>query len=262
VTVQLQIGEKMNLKDQHVFVTGGAAGIGAAIVLDAAQAGARVSFCDINSDRGHAYAGELNAQGFQAMFHTADVGLFDSLKVAHDVIVAEFGPVTGAVNNAGVNSNADPVEMTDEEWNRFMNVDLKSVWHTAKLVLPAMRAAKKGSIVNIASIHARMTYPKYFPYAAAKAGVIGLTHNLALDEGAHNIRTNAVSPGYTLTDILEKWFSELPEKRAESLAVQVMGRMAQPSEIAKVVTFLLSDDASFVNGADWIVDGGLHARFA
>ena len=85
---------------------------------------------------------------------------------------------------------------------------------------------------------------------------------MALDEGIHNIRTNAVSPGYTLTDILEKWFATVPEKRAESLAVQVMGRMAQPSEIAKVVSFLLSDDASFVNGADWIVDGGLHARFA
>lgn len=252
----------MKLKGQHIFVTGGAAGIGAAIVLDAAQEGAKVSFCDINVEGGKAYEAELTAKGFQAMFHEADVGQFESLEKAHKAIVAKFGDINGAVNNAGVNSNADPVEMTDAEWNRFMNVDLKSVWHTAKLVLPAMRKAKKGSIVNIASIHARMSYPKYFPYAAAKAGVIGLTHNLALDEGIHNIRTNAVSPGYTLTDILEKWFAQLPEKRAESLAVQVMGRMAQPSEIAKVVSFLLSDDASFVNGADWIVDGGLHARFA
>jgi NAD(P)-dependent dehydrogenase (short-subunit alcohol dehydrogenase family) len=128
--------------------------------------------------------------------------------------------------------------------------------------LPAMRAAKKGAIVNIASIHARMTFPKYFPYAAAKSGVIGLTRNLALDEGAFGIRTNAVSPGYTLTPLLESWFIQEPAKRAESLAVQPLGRMAQTSEIAKVVTFLLSEDASFVNGADWIVDGGLHARFA
>jgi NAD(P)-dependent dehydrogenase (short-subunit alcohol dehydrogenase family) len=125
-----------------------------------------------------------------------------------------------------------------------------------------MRAAKKGAIVNIASIHARMTYPKYFPYAAAKSGVIGLTRNLALDEGIHQIRTNAVSPGYTLTPLLESWFEMLPEKKAESMAVQPMARMAKTSEIAKVVTFLLSDDASFVNGADWIVDGGLSCRFA
>lgn len=252
----------MKLNKQHIFVTGGAAGIGAAIVLDAAQEGARVSFCDINVENGKNYEKQLIDKGFEVFFHEADVGNFDSLQKAHTAIVSKFGAVNGVVNNAGVNSNADPVEMTDDEWNRFMNVDLKSVWHTAKLVLPAMRAAKKGAIVNIASIHARMTYPKYFPYAGAKAGVIGLTHNLALDEGIHNIRTNAVSPGYTLTDILEKWFTALPEKRVESLAVQVMGRMAQPSEIAKVVSFLLSDDASFVNGADWIVDGGLHARFA
>ena len=252
----------MKLNNEHVFVTGGADGIGAAIVLDVVQAGARTSFCDINVQKGQAYASELAAKGFNVMFHQGDVGNFDSLKVAHDAIVKELGPITGLVNNAGVISNADPVEMTDEQWNNFFNVDFKSVWHTAKLVLPSMRAAKKGAIVNISSIHARMTFPKFFPYAAAKSGVIGLTRNLALDEGIHQIRTNAVSPGYTLTPLLEEWFSRLPEKRAESLAVQPMARMAKPSEIAKVVTFLLSEDASFVNGADWIVDGGLHCRFA
>lgn len=252
----------MKLKDEHVFVTGGADGIGAAIVLDAAQAGARVSFCDINVAGGQGYVTALAAQGFHVMFHQADVGNFESLKVGHDAIVKELGPITGLVNNAGVISNADPVEMTDNQWNDFFNVDLKSVWHTAKLVLPSMRAANKGAIVNISSIHARMTFPKFFPYAAAKSGVIGLTRNLALDEGIHQIRTNAVSPGYTLTPLLEEWFSRLPEKRAESMAVQPMARMAKTSEIAKVVTFLLSDDASFVNGADWIVDGGLHCRFA
>lgn len=252
----------MKLKNEHILVTGGAAGIGAAIVLDAAQEGAKVSFCDINVPQGEAYAKELNAQGFQAFFHQADVGNFDSLKVAHDAMVEYFGPVTGAVNNAGVNAYYDPVLMTNEEWERFFNVDLKGVWHTAKCVLPAMRAAKRGAIVNIASIHARMSYPKYFPYAAAKSGVIGLTRNFALDEGLNGIRTNAVSPGYTLTPLLESWFLQEPAKRAEALAVQPLGRMAQTYEIAKVVTFLLSDDASFVNGADWIVDGGLHARFA
>lgn len=252
----------MNLKNEHIFVTGGANGIGAAIVLEAAQCGASVSFCDLAVEAGNKYEKELLSKGHSVFFHQGDVANFENLKVAHTAMVAKFGPVTGVVNNAGVNSNADPVEMTNDEWNRFFDVDLKSVWHTAKLVLPGMRKAKKGSIVNIASIHARMTYPKYFPYAAAKSGVIGLTRNLALDEGIHQIRTNAVSPGYTLTPLLEEWFQRLPEKRTESLAVQPMGRMAKTSEIAKVVCFLLSEDASFVNGADWIVDGGLHARFA
>lgn len=252
----------MKLKNEHILVTGGAAGIGAAIVLDAVQEGAKVSFCDINVPAGENYAKELSTQGFQVFFHQADVGNFDSLNVAHDAMVEHFGPVTGVVNNAGVNAYYDPVLMTNDEWERFFNVDLKSVWHTAKCVLPGMRAARRGAIVNIASIHARMSYPKYFPYAAAKSGVIGLTRNFALDEGLNGIRTNAVSPGYTLTPLLESWFVQEPAKRLETMAVQPMGRMAQTSEIAKVVTFLLSDDASFVNGADWIVDGGLHARFA
>ena len=107
-----------------------------------------------------------------------------------------------------------------------------------------------------------MSYPNYFPYAAAKSGIIGLTRNLALDEGKNNIRVNAVLPGFTLTPLVENYFVLNPEKRAEALAAQPMGRMAHPSEIAKVITFLLSDDASFVNGADWIIDGGLSGRFA
>ena len=252
----------MRLKNRHVFVTGGADGIGAGIVLDAAQEGAKVSFCDINVLKSEAYERTLIERGFQVFFHQADVGSFESVERAHKASVAKFGVVNGLVNNAGVSSSADPVEMTNYEWDQFFNVDLKSVWHTAKTILPGMRVAKYGSIVNIASIHARMTYPKFFPYAAAKSGVVGLTRNLALDEGIHQIRTNSVSPGYTLTPLLEAWFDRLPEKRVEALLVQPMGRMAKTSEIAKVVTFLLSDDSSFVNGADWIVDGGLHARFA
>jgi len=252
----------MKLINEHIFVTGGANGIGAAIVLDAAQKGAKVSFCDLAEDAGKKYEKELIEAGHQVFFHQGDVADFENLKIAHTAMVKKFGMVTGVVNNAGVNSNVDPVEMTNEQWNRFFDVDLKSVWHTAKLVLPDMRKAKKGAIVNIASIHARMSFPKYFPYAAAKSGVVGLTRNLELDEGIHQIRTNAVSPGYTLTPLLESWFQSEPDQRTKSMAVQPMGRMAQTSEIAKVVTFLLSEDASFVNGADWIVDGGLHARFA
>jgi NAD(P)-dependent dehydrogenase (short-subunit alcohol dehydrogenase family) len=252
----------MKLANEHILVTGGAAGIGAALVLDAAQEGANVSFCDINVAGGLAYEKELKAQGLSVFFAEADVSKFDSVSAAHTKMVEKFGAVTGVANNAGVNAYFDPVTMTDEEWNTFFGVDLKSVWHTAKCVLPAMRAAKKGAIVNIASIHARMTFPGYFPYAAAKSGVIGLTRNLALDEGQHGIRINAVSPGYTLTPLLQSWFEQEPAQEAAALKVQPLGRMAQTSEIAKVVTFLLSSDASFVNGADWIVDGGLHARFA
>jgi len=252
----------MKLKDRHVYVTGGADGIGAAIVLDAAEAGAKVSFCDLNEEKGKAYEAELKGKGHRTFFHKGNVGKTESMQEVFAAITKEFGDVYGLVNNAGRNAYNDPVEMTEAEWEDFMNVDFKSVWTNAKLCLPAMRKNKFGSIVNISSIHARMSYMNYFPYAAAKAGIIGLTRNLSLDEAKHGIRVNSVLPGFTLTPMVEDYFVKNPEKRSEALAVQPMGRMAQPSEIAKVVTFLLTDDASFVNGADWIIDGGLSQRFA
>ena len=115
----------MKLQNEHVFVTGGANGIGAAIVLDVAQSGAKVSFCDLAEEAGKEYEKELTGKGFQVFFHQGDVANFDNLKVAHTAMVAKFGMVTGIVNNAGVNSNADPVEMTNDQWNRFIDVDLK-----------------------------------------------------------------------------------------------------------------------------------------
>ena len=171
----------MKLKDRHIFVTGGADGIGRAVVQDAADAGAKVSFCDLNIEKGKAYEAELKAAGHKAFFIQGNVGVVAQMQEVHAAIVKEFGEVNGLVNNAGRNAYYDPVEMTEAEWEDFMNVDFKSIWVTAKLCLPAMRKAKKGAIVNISSIHARMSYPNYFPYAAAKSGILGLTRNLALD---------------------------------------------------------------------------------
>lgn len=252
----------MKLANQHIFVTGGAKGIGAAIVRDAALAGAKVSFVDIDVATSEAFIKELRADGLSVAFARADVGDFADLEPAYNLLVAQFGNVTGVVNNAGVNSHADPVEMTDEQWDAFFAVDLKSIWHTVKLALPAMRLAHKGSIVNIGSIHGRLTYPNFFPYGAAKSAGMGLTRNLGVDEGHHNIRTNTVSPGYVLTSLTRGWLQAEPGRAERALSIQPMERMGEPEEIAKVVTFLLSDDASFVNGSDWAVDGGLSARSA
>jgi NAD(P)-dependent dehydrogenase (short-subunit alcohol dehydrogenase family) len=166
------------------------------------------------------------------------------------------------VNNAGVNSHADPVTMTDKEWDDFFDVDMKPVWLTAKLALPAMRKAGKGSIVNICSIHGRLTYPGFFPYGAAKSAVLGLTRNLALDEGKYQIRVNAVSPGYILTDLTKGWLNAEAGRTERATSIQPMGRMGEPDEVAKVVTFLLSDKSTYVSGSDWAVDGGLGARSA
>jgi len=222
----------MKLANRHIFVTGGANGIGAAIVRDVARAGARVSFVDIDIEMSETFSKELRAEGYDVAFARANVGDFVDLQHAFTSLVRQFGDVNGVVNNASVNSDADPVEMTDEQWDDFFAVHLKAIWYTAKLALPAMRAAQKGSIVNIGSIHEGLTYPHFFPLDAAKSAVMGLTRNLGVDEGQHNIRTNLLSYGYSVP----------------------------PDKIAKVVTFLLSDDASFVNASEWPVDGALSAR--
>ena len=252
----------MKLANKHIFVTGGAKGIGEAIVRDAANEGASVSFVDIDSVSGEKLVSELSSEGKKVAFFKADVASFDQLQSAFNQSVTKFGEVTGVVNNAGVNSHADPVTMTDKQWDDFFAIDMKPVWLTAKFALPAMRKAKDGSIVNISSIHGRLTYPGFFPYGAAKSAVLGLTRNLALDEGKHEIRVNAVSPGYILTDLTKTWLSGESGRLDRANSIQPLGRMGEPFEVAKVVTFLLSDKSTYVSGSDWAVDGGLGARSA
>ena len=252
----------MKLANKHIFVTGGAKGIGEAIVRDSAKEGSKVSFVDIDVTAGEKLVSELTALGQKVVFVKADVANFEQLKAAFNQAVDKFGDVSGVVNNAGVNSHADPVTMTDKEWDDFFAIDMKPVWLTAKLALPAMRKAKGGSIVNICSIHGRLTYPGFFPYGAAKSAVLGLTRNLALDEGKFEIRVNAVSPGYILTDLTKTWLSGEAGRTERAYSIQPLGRMGEPIEVAKVVTFLLSDKSTYVSGSDWAVDGGLGARIA
>lgn len=250
------------LDGEHVLVTGAARGIGRAITSGAASRGARVTAVDIDEDELVRTAEELAFPSDALQVVRADVTSLAEVELAVRRAEDSLGPVTGLVNNAGRNSYGDAVEFTEQEWDALFDLDLKSSWLVAKAVLPGMRRLRRGSIVQIASVHARMTYPNYFPYAAAKAGLIGLTQSLALDEGKFGIRVNAVNPGYTITPMLRAYFATAPDAEQTALAAHPLGRMAQPEEIANVVCFLLSEEASFVTGADWMVDGGLTARFA
>lgn len=224
----------MKLTDHHILVTGGANGVGAAVVRDAALCGAEVSFVDIDAAAGETLFQEMLSVGHRVSFAPVDVGDFGALEHAYQGFVEQFGNVTGIVNCASVRANVDPVDMTDEDWDAVFSVDLKSIWHTAKLALPAMRIAQKGSIVNIRSNRAQPTESMFFPYGAASAAAMGLTRNLGVDEGRCNIRANMLSYGYCV-----------PLRN-----------------LAKVATFLLSDDASFVNCSDWVVDSESIARSA
>lgn len=250
------------LENHHVLVTGGSRGIGAAIVEKALAEGASVSIIDVEAEAGHALVASLAAKD-RCLFGAGSVTAAGDIARVHAEAVKRFGPVTGLVNNAGRNSYADAVTMTEHDWDDVFSVDLKAAWLVARQVLPGMIEMKRGSIVNIASIHADMTYPGFFPYAAAKSGLVGLTRSMALDMGKHQIRVNVLSPGYTETFLVKEFFEKNdPGLRQKVLDVHPLARMGQPAEIANCVAFLLSDEASFVTGANWRADGGLSARFA
>jgi NAD(P)-dependent dehydrogenase (short-subunit alcohol dehydrogenase family) len=251
------------LRDRVAVVTGAANGIGAATANRLHQEGAVVALLDVDEVNGKALAERLGAE--RALFVGCDVTDEEQVAAAVAAATDRFDRVDILVNNAGVNADFDAERMTLDDWDRFFALDLRGYWLCGKYVLPHMRRRRSGVIVNIASIHARMTTRGMFPYAAAKSGVVGLTRSLALDYGGDGIRVVAVSPGWTRTRLVEESMDARPDAKAawaQALAVHPLGRIAEPSEIAAVVAFAASDDASFVTGVAIDADGGLGARFA
>ncbi|GAA1565297.1 SDR family oxidoreductase [Kribbella sancticallisti] len=251
------------LSDEVVLVTGAARGIGRAIAAKAAEEGAAVALVDVLGDELAATAAELQQTGATIASAVGDITDEDSVRRSVAELTADLGkPITVLVNNAGKNAYADATQMTVAEWDSVFDVDLKGAWLMARAVLPEMIAARRGAIVNIASIHSHLTTAGMFPYAAAKSGLVGMTRSLALDVAPHQVRVNAVSPGFIATDLLEEFFDTIPGARDTALAVHPLGRIGTPENVAEVVCFLASPAAAFVTGANWSVDGGLGIRYA
>ncbi|WUN22067.1 glucose 1-dehydrogenase [Streptomyces sp. NBC_00316] len=252
------------LTDRVVLVTGGSRGIGRAIVETAVREGAAVAFFDLEEKAGIALREELTANGGRVVFAHVDVTDGQALSGAVADVLAAYGRIDVLVNNAGRNVYADPVSMTEAEWDQVFDVDLKAAFLCAKHTLPSMIERGSGSIVNIASLHAKLTCEGMYPYAAAKSGLIGLTRSMALEVAKHGVRVNAVSPGYIRTALVDEYFAQHSDRDVERKALDVhpLGRIGTADEVAEVVCFLASDAASFVTGADWAVDGGLGVRFA
>jgi NAD(P)-dependent dehydrogenase (short-subunit alcohol dehydrogenase family) len=253
----------MRLSGRVAFVTGGAQGIGRAIVERFLEEGARVALIDVDQV---AAAETMVALGSndRLVSLTCDVTSERRVRDAVETTIEHFGGLDILINNAGINSYGEATTMTEGDWDRLFDVDLKAAWLCAKHALPALEASGRGSIVNIASIHALMTTKGFFPYAAAKSAMLGLTRSLALDYGASNVRVHAVCPGYVRTRLVQEWLDlqDDPAVEARVIEQQPLGRIGEPAEIASLVAFLASDDSSYMTGAVISIDGGLSARFA
>jgi NAD(P)-dependent dehydrogenase (short-subunit alcohol dehydrogenase family) len=248
------------LERKSVLVTGAARGIGAAIAEAVVDEGGSVVLLDV-APGGADTAAALAERGV-AHFFRCDVRSLEEVERAVAAAQDAVGPLDGLVNNAGINAYFDAVAMTERDWESVFAVDLKAAWLLAKATLPGL-TERRGAIVNISSIHARLTLKGLFPYAAAKAGLEGLTRSLALDYAPVGVRVNAVAPGYTDTYLVQEWLGlqDDPARTLERVLADIpLGRMAAPREIAHVVAFLLSDRASAITGATIAVDCGTGAR--
>jgi NAD(P)-dependent dehydrogenase (short-subunit alcohol dehydrogenase family) len=250
------------LEGKSVLVTGAARGIGAAVAEAVVDEGGAVALLDIDPAGGET-ASRLGERG-SAHFFLCDVRSLAQVERAVAEVGERLGGLDGLVNNAGVNAYFDAVTMSEDDWDAVFAVDLKAAWMLARSTLPGL-IERRGAIVNMSSIQARLTLEGFFPYAAAKAGLEGLTRSLALEVARAGVRVNAVAPGYTRTYLLEEWLGLQPDREAalaSVLAAIPVGRVTEPREVAEAVVFLLSDRASAITGATLAVDCGLGVRFA
>ena len=246
---------------KSVLVTGAARGIGAAIAEAVVEEGGAVALLDIDPAGADTVARLADGA---AHFFQCDVRSLEDVERAVANAKRALGGLDGLVNNAGVNAYFDAVAMTEDDWDSVFAVDLKAAWMLAKAALPGL-IERGGAIVNISSIQARLTLRGFFPYAAAKAGLEGLTRSLALEYAPAGVRVNAVAPGYTETRLVQEWLDlqDDPAAARKSVLAKIpLGRIADPREIGSAVVFLLSDQASAITGTTLAVDCGVGALFA
>ena len=238
------------------IVTGGAHGIGRATAELLASSGAQVVIGDINDANGVAVQAEIESHGGAALYLHTDIGQHAAIRACVEQTLAHWGRLDFVVNNAYWSQHGTVEELSEEDWDRSMDIMLKAIYLFGKYAFPAMRAVGGGAMVNLASVHSFAAARGYGVYAAAKAAVINLSRGMALDYGKDNIRVNAVCPGWVITDD----HPAPTEFQRRAASIYALGRTGVPDDIAKVIRFLLSDDAAFVTGASLLADGGLMAQ--
>ena len=253
------------LAGKTAVVTGGSVGIGRACVIRMAEEGARVAILDVLETEGEALTADLTAAGHEVAFWEVDVADEAAMKAAIDAAAARFGGLHVLVNNAGISGSPKPTDqVTEAEWDRVQAVNVKGVFFGTKHAIPHLRAAKKGSIINLSSIAGLVGIGGIAPYHASKGAVRLMTKNDAITYASEQIRVNSIHPGYIWTPMVENHLratsDDLEAAKAAAGSAHPIGHMGEPDDIAWAVVYLASDEAKFVTGAEIVIDGGYTAR--
>jgi 3-oxoacyl-[acyl-carrier protein] reductase len=243
----------MRLKGKIVLITGGLNGLGREAALVFARESARVAVCDLPRD-GSELMATIQEQGGKSFYASADVSRSSQVEAMVGAVLQRFGAIDVLINNAGITRDATLMKMSVEQWDQVIAVNLSGVFHCTKAVAPHMVERGKGKIINTSSIVGISGNFGQTNYAAAKAGLIGMTKTWARELGPKGITVNAVAPGFIATEMVKK----MPEKVLQGMRDRTpVRRLGEPRDVANAYLFLASDEADFINGAVLSVDGGL-----
>jgi NAD(P)-dependent dehydrogenase (short-subunit alcohol dehydrogenase family) len=251
------------LSGKRILITGAAQGIGLAIAKAVVREDASVFLIDRDDVLLREEAEKLKGGEYHVGYIRADITDAKAILAVVEQACTEIGPLNALINNAGANVFSEPLETTDEEWNRCFDINLKGAWNCSKAVLPGLLEQDGGVILNIASTHAFTIIPHTFPYPLAKHALLGMTKSLGLEYAAKNIRVNALAPGYVATQKAIDYWNSFPDPaaaKAETMRLHPGGRIATPEEIAMAAVFMISDECPFMNATCLTIDGGLSVQ--
>ncbi|WP_119255600.1 SDR family oxidoreductase [Shinella zoogloeoides] len=248
------------LEGKRIVVTGAAQGIGLAMAEAFLAEGAGLFLIDRDGGLLSAETERLRAAGGRIGHAAADITDMAAIESAVAAAALEIGRPNALVNNAGVNVFSEPLKLSDADWQRCLDINLKGAWNCSRAVLPGLIEEGGGVILNIASTHAFTIVPHSFPYPVAKHALLGMTKALGLEYAGQGVRVNALAPGYVRTQKVVDYWNSFPDPaaaEAETLKLHPGGRIATPEEIAKAALFMISDECPFMNATCLTVDGGM-----